>query len=77
MEAIRHVVTSNANQITVQIPDNFKNRALEIIVMPTEEESTTKPMLGIWPENFLQLAGAIPELLEIGSEGDFETRQSL
>ena len=59
MEVIRKFIDANSLMSIMALPEAFRNRKLEIIVLPTEEETTTqqKPdVAGI----VQSLVGAIP-----------------
>ena len=78
MEVIRKFIDANSLMSIMALPEAFRNRKLEIIVLPTEEETTTqqKPdVAGI----VQSLVGAIPytdmTLSELRDErlGKYET----
>ena len=59
MEVTRKFIDANSLMSIMALPETFRNRKLEIIVLPTEEETTTqqKPdVAGI----VQSLVGAIP-----------------
>ncbi len=38
MEAIRKVVTSISEDLIIKLPEEFRNRKLEVIILPSNEE---------------------------------------
>ena len=42
MEVIRKFIDANSLMSIMALPEAFRNRKLEIIVLPTEEETTTQ-----------------------------------
>ena len=45
MEAFKITQTTNSNKLTIQIPDEFISKKLEIIIFPFDEENV------IWKEH--------------------------
>ena len=44
MEAIRRIIRTKKNEVTLDIPNEFKNRNIEVIIIPSEEDETTNKM---------------------------------
>lgn len=42
MEAVKQIIDVSDNNIRVNIPDSFKGRKVEVIVLPYEEEGAKK-----------------------------------
>ncbi len=38
MEAIRKIVTSISEDLIIKLPEEFRNRKLEVIILPSNEE---------------------------------------
>jgi len=59
MEVIRKFIDANSLMSIMALPEAFRNRKLEIIVLPTEEETTTQQKTDV--AGIVQsLVGAIP-----------------
>lgn len=39
MEAVRKIVETSSDQLTIAIPEEYRNRKLEVIVLPLEEKA--------------------------------------
>jgi len=74
MKVVREIREVSDNEVTIKIPDGFKNRRIEIIVIPVGEFSVKK---GFPADFFDRFAGSIPDFPELDSEGDFEVRELL
>jgi len=42
MEAVRKIIEHTTNPLTIELPDEYKNRRLEVIVMALDEKSESK-----------------------------------
>ena len=42
MEAIRKIIDHADNPLTIDLPEDFKNRKVEVIVLPIEEKEEPK-----------------------------------
>lgn len=42
MEALKIIATSQNKQLTIELPDNFISKRLEIVVFPADEEDEWK-----------------------------------
>lgn len=59
MEVVRKYINASSLMSIMKLPENFKNRKLEVIVLPTEEEETREKEVDV--QNVVQsLVGAIP-----------------
>ena len=71
MEVIRKFIDANTLMSIMALPEAFRNRKLEIIVFPTEEEATAQRGKDV-PGIVQSLVGAIPytdlTLLELRDE---------
>ena len=38
MKAIRKLITSKSEDLTIRLPDEFKNKKLEVIILPYNEK---------------------------------------
>ena len=38
MDAVRKIIENSSNPLTIQLPENYTNRTLEVIVLPVEEQ---------------------------------------
>ncbi|MCM1119733.1 MAG: hypothetical protein NC543_10300 [bacterium] len=57
MEAIRKYIDASSLMTVMALPETFKNRKLEVLIFPTEEQETEK----VDVESVVQsLIGAIP-----------------
>ena len=59
MEVIRKFIDANSLMSIMALPEAFRNRKLEIIVLPTDEETTTRQKADV-PSIDQSLVGAIP-----------------
>lgn len=59
MEVIRKFIDANSLMFIMALPEAFRNRKLEIIVLPTDEETTTRQKADV-PSIVQSLVGAIP-----------------
>ena len=56
MEAIKKIIKTHNNKITIDIPEEFKNKNIEVIMIPSEENDKFSK------KNFLQLLNSGPTL---------------
>lgn len=42
MEAIRKIIDHTDNPLTIDLPEEFKNRKVEVIILPLEEKEEPK-----------------------------------
>lgn len=59
MEVIRKFIDANSLMSIMALPEAFRNRKLEIIVLPTDEETTTRQKADV-PSIVQSLVEAIP-----------------
>ena len=59
MEVIRKFIDANSLMSIMALPEAFRNRKLEVIVLPTEEEAATQQKTDV-PSIVQSLVGAIP-----------------
>lgn len=59
MEVIRKFIDANSLMSVMALPEAFRNRKLEVIVLPTEEEAATQQKTDV-PSIVQSLVGAIP-----------------
>lgn len=59
MEVIRKFIDANSLMSVMALPEAFRNRKLEVIVLPTEEEAVTQQKTDV-PSIIQSLVGAIP-----------------
>ena len=59
MEVIRKFIDANSLMSVMALPEAFRNRKLEVIVLPTEEEAVTQQKTDV-PSIVQSLVGAIP-----------------
>lgn len=60
MEVVRRIIDASNLASIVSLPETFHNRKLEIIILPTEEETPAEPSASI--QDIVQsLIGAIPQ----------------
>lgn len=62
MEAVRKVVDASLLMSVIQLPETLKNRKLEVIVFPAEQESETVKTDVRIDETVDSLIGAIPDI---------------
>lgn len=61
MEAIRQYIDASNLMSVMTLPETFKNRKLEVLVFPTDEQETVKEKIDI--ESVVQsLIGSIPDV---------------
>lgn len=61
MEAIRRYIDASRLMSIMALPETFKNRKLEVLVFPTEEQESKKEKIDI--ESVVQsLIGVIPDV---------------
>ncbi|MDE5801310.1 MAG: hypothetical protein K2N77_08925 [Lachnospiraceae bacterium] len=61
MEAIRRYIDASSLMSIMALPETFKNRKLEVLVFPTEEQESKKEKIDI--ESVVQsLIGVIPDV---------------
>ena len=79
MQAIRQIVTTNSDHISINIPKTFMNRLLEIIILPSEKSKATSDTLKDWPKDFfVNTAGCFsgtPLIRE--AQGEYEQRNTI
>ena len=59
MEVIRKFIDANSLMSVMALPEAFRNRKLEVIVLPIEEEAVTQQKTDV-PSIVQSLVGAIP-----------------
>lgn len=59
MEVIRKFIDANSLMSVMALPEAFRNRKLEVIVLPTEEDAVTQQKTDV-PSIVQSLVGAIP-----------------
>lgn len=59
MEAVRKYIDASSLMSIMTLPETFKNRRLEVLVFPTEEQETVSDKIDI-KETVQSLVGAIP-----------------
>ena len=59
MEVIRKFIDANSLMSVIALPEAFRNRKLEVIVLPIEEEAVTQQKTDV-PSIVQSLVGAIP-----------------
>ena len=59
MEVIRKFIDANSLMSIMTLPEAFRNRKLEVIVLPTDEETVTQQKTDV-PTIVQSLVGAIP-----------------
>ena len=59
MEVVRKYINASSLMSIMKLPENFKNRKLEVIVLPTEEKEIVEKEVDV--QSIVQsLVGAIP-----------------
>ena len=43
MNAVRKIIENASGTVTIELPEEYHNKKLEVIVLPLEEEETKKP----------------------------------
>jgi hypothetical protein len=41
MDAVRKIIENSSNPLTIQLPQEYENKRLEVIVLPLEETTST------------------------------------
>ena len=79
MEAIRKIMLSPQDSITVELPPSFRRRMLEVLVMPLDDGAAATPPVSGWPADFFtRIAGGWSgPALERAPQGEFEVRKAL
>lgn len=60
MEVVRKYIDANSLMSVMTLPETFRNRKLEVIVLPTEEESETSKNASDIERAIQSLIGAVP-----------------
>lgn len=60
MEVVRKYIDANSLMTIMTLPENFRNRKLEVIVLPTEEQSETSKNVSDIESAIQSLVGAVP-----------------
>ena len=42
MDAVRKIIENSSNPITIQLPKEYENKRLEVIVLPLEENTSSE-----------------------------------
>ena len=59
MEVVRKYINASSLMSIMKLPENFKNRKLEVIVLPTEEKEIVEKEVDV-QSTVQSLVGAIP-----------------
>ena len=73
MEAIRKIIEPSGNPLTIELPEGFKNRKLEVIVLPVEESDVNVNKVNDLSEFFGKLewkGDAVKEQRKLRDEWD-------
>lgn len=60
MEVVRKYIDANSLMTIMTLPENFRNRKLEVIVLPTEEQVETSKNVSDIESAIQSLVGAVP-----------------
>jgi hypothetical protein len=60
MEVVRKFIDGNKLMSVISLPENFRNHKLEVIIMPTEEETKTEADGARIDSAIRKLTGAVP-----------------
>jgi len=73
MQALREIHNTASDTIVIKIPQELRNKTLEIIVLPLEDINNSS-----WPKDFFnKFVGCLPDFPDIEAEGDYENRKQL
>jgi hypothetical protein len=79
MEAIREIREVTSDTVSVKIPEAFRKRRIEIIILPLEQSAESGAGSdSAWPPGYFeQVVGSAPDFPDVEYEGDFEARKLL
>lgn len=60
MEVVRKYVDADSLMAVMKLPENFRNRKLEVIILPAEEQQKTSKRAADIDHALQSLVGAIP-----------------
>lgn len=60
MEVLRKYIDANSLMAVMRLPETFRNRKLEVIVLPVEEQQKTPKMTSDIDQAIQSLLGAVP-----------------
>lgn len=60
MEVVRKYIDADSLMTVMKLPENFKNRKLEVIILPAEEQQKTSNRATDIDQAIQSLIGAIP-----------------
>ncbi len=79
MQVLRKIQKVDSDRISIKIPKAFRNRTLEVIVMPIDEMRSIPETVDIWPKDFFtKTAGCFagtPLVRE--NQGEYEVRDTI
>jgi hypothetical protein len=83
METIRQVYEHSPDVITIDVPEELRDRRVEVIVQPLKEEPTLEELAARWGMKLeevkdlhgLRYAGSIPDFPPREPQGEYEVRQ--
>ncbi len=61
MKAIRKLITSKSEDLTIRLPDEFKNKKLEVIILPYDEKEEKTERRERLLKIYNQSKGVLPE----------------
>ncbi|MCF6150681.1 MAG: hypothetical protein E3K37_18795 [Candidatus Kuenenia sp.] len=61
MKAIRKLITSKSEDLTIRLPDEFKNKKLEVIILPYNENEEKTERRERLLKIYNQSKGVLPE----------------
>jgi len=79
MEAIRQIREVTSGTVSVEIPEAFRQRKVEIIILPLEKAAESGDNGDSdWPSGYFdRVIGSVPDFPDIEYEGDYEVREPL
>jgi hypothetical protein len=79
MQALRKIQKVDSDHISIRIPNAFKNRTLEVIVMLADELVPNPETVETWPEDFFaKTAGCFADTpLFRENQGEYEVRDTI
>ena len=83
METLRQVYENSPDVITINVPEELRDRRVEVIVQPLDEEPTLEQLAARWglkleevkDLHMLCLAGSMPDFPPREPQGEYEVRR--
>ena len=70
MDAVRKIIENSSNPLTIQLPEGYENRKLEVIVLTVDEDSVQKGDLSKFFGKLQWTGDALAEQKKLRDEWD-------